>query len=134
MKKEFFVATALLAGSVVFAQQTKKAPPPPPPPPTVEAKEIPPPPPPPPPSPETPPKLLMTPDYAAFLKRNQQVKRVEWKEDEKVAIHLKSGKTETYDLKQKEEVKKLEAKYGQLPEGPPPPPPMVEPLEKKSRQ
>jgi hypothetical protein len=130
MKKKFLMATALLAGSVVFAQQEEKTPPPPPPPPpTIEFVE-PPPPPPVPPAPE----LIMTKDYASFLRRNKQVKQVAWKEDQKVTIHLKSGKSEVYDLSNKGDVKKLEDKYGQLPAGPPPPPPPPPAPAKTSKQ
>jgi hypothetical protein len=132
MKKNLFLATALLASGIALAQQKQKAPPPPPPPPpALEAKDIPPPPPPPPPAPE-PPKLLMTKEYAAFLKRNKQVRQLQYTDDQKVTIHLKSGKSEEYDLDKKEDLKKLEDKYGQLPkaaEMPPPPPP---PAPKKS--
>ena len=123
MKKEILMATALLAGSVLLAQKKEKVTPPPPPaPPSIEIVE------PPPPPPEAPvPQLIMTKDYAAFLKRNKNVKQVEWKEDEMVTIHLKNGKSEVYDLAKDEDLKKLEGKYGTLPEplppAPPPPPP-----------
>lgn len=138
MKKKLFVATALLASGIAFAQQKEKAPPPPPP--VLEAKDAPPPPPPPP-APEAPkaPELLMTKGYAAFLKRNKQVKQLQWNDDQKVTIRLKSGQNEVYDLSKKEDVKKVEAKYGQLPAAgemppPPPPPPPPAPPKKPLRQ
>ena len=117
MKKRIFVALALLAGSVTFAQQKKeKQPPPPPPPPplVVDVKDIPAP-------PEAPrPKK----DYDEFLKRNPTVKAINWSNDE-VRVRLKSGKEEVYDMKNEEEVKKLKNKYGEWPSPPPPPPPKV---------
>jgi len=124
MKKRFFVAIAVLATSVVFAQQKKmKQPPPPPPPPVVDVKEVPPPPPPP--EPVNPPsktKMSLSKDYQSFLKRNPDVKEMDLNNN-KIHIRLKSGKEEVYDLNNKEEVKKLKDKYGELPAPPPPPPP-----------
>jgi hypothetical protein len=128
MKKRFFVVVALLAGSVTFAQEKKtKQSPPPPPPKIVDVKEVHPPPPPP--KAPPPPKVIRegfpssnNADYQEFLKRNPTVKGIGWSED-KVRIHLKSGKQEVYNLKSKEDVLNLKNKYGELPEPPPPPPP-----------
>lgn len=126
MKKKFFLAMAVLATSVALAQQKKlKQPPPPPPPPVVDVKEIPPPPSPP--TPMNPPsktKMSLPKDYQAFLKRNPDVKSIDWNNNE-VRIRLKSGKEETYDLNNEEEAKKLKDKYGELPVPPPPPPPSI---------
>ena len=118
MKKQFIVATALLASTVTFAQQDKKAPPAPPPPPKVEMEKFTPPPPP----PEVP-EVVVPNGYSDFLTRNKNVKTLEWNNQRQVTIHLKSGNKEVYDLGNTEQVKKLEDKYGQLPEAPPPPPP-----------
>ena len=124
MKKQLLMATALLACGFTFAQQNEKAPPPPP---KVDLRELPSPPPPP--EAPKPPELLMTNEYAAFLKRNKDVRQLQ-RDEEQVTIKLKSGKSEVYNLNNKEEAKKLEAKYGELPDpgdmpppAPPPPPP-----------
>lgn len=61
-------------------------------------------------------------DYTAFLKRNPDVKGIEWSNGNKVHIRFKSGKEEAYDLNNEEDVKKLKNKYGELPAPPPPPP------------
>ena len=65
-------------------------------------------------------------DHKAFLKSNPGVKNIEWSENNVVRIRLKSGKTEVYDLDDKEQAQRLESKYGKLPVAPPPPPPIVE--------
>ena len=118
MMKRMFVAIAMLATSVAFAQQKKvKEPPPPPaPPPAMNAAELkaPPPPPQPPPKPKK--------EYDAFLKRNPTVEAVS-RNNESVHVYLKSGKKEVYNLKNEEDVQKLKEKYGELPPPPPPPPP-----------
>jgi hypothetical protein len=69
-------------------------------------------------------------DFEAFLKRNPQVKDVSWRKDkpgpenaDKIIINLKSGKTETYDLTNKQSLATAEKKYGRLPVALPPPPP-----------
>jgi len=125
MKKSFFIAITVLAGSVVFAQQKKeKQPPPPPPPPKImEVKEIPPPPPPPP-KPDVSEKTNYPEDYSGFLKRNPTVKGIGWT-DNQVRIRLKSGKEEDYFLNDNGEMQKLKNQYGELPAPPPPPPKLV---------
>lgn len=119
MKKSIFVAVAVLGTSVVFAQKKDKQPPLPPPPPVVIMNEVPPPPAPPPPPPKA--KESLPKDYQAFLKRNPTVKEIGWTEN-KVRIHMKSGKEEVYDMNKEEDVKNLKNKYGELPAPPPPPP------------
>jgi hypothetical protein len=128
MKKSIFISTAVLAGSLVFAQQKKEKPSPPPPPPVLDAKVITPPPPPPP-APQDPPKVLIdhftSPDnenYKAFLRNNPSVKSVSWSEN-KISIHLQSGKEEVFNLNNKEQMEKFQQQYGELPIPPPPPPP-----------
>jgi hypothetical protein len=59
--------------------------------------------------------------YEAFLKRNPTVKRLQWSQD-KLMVHLKSGKVETYAATPKGTAA-AEKKYGTLPYPPPPPPP-----------
>ncbi|HEU4633833.1 MAG TPA: hypothetical protein VFS22_07610, partial [Flavisolibacter sp.] len=61
-------------------------------------------------------------EYQAFLKRNPGVKSIGWSGNKMVRIHLKSGKEEVYDLKDKGQVQNMESKYGKLPQAPPPPP------------
>jgi hypothetical protein len=122
MKKRILVALAIFTASVSFAQQKKQIQPPsPPPPPEVRLKKFTPPPP--------PPKVVRERfpssndgDYQAFLKNNPTVKGIGWSEN-KVRIHLKSGKQEVYDLNNEEDVFDLKNKYGELPAPPPPPPP-----------
>jgi len=118
MKKRTFVAIAMLASSVAFAQQKKdKAPPPPPPPPpvmNVEGVK--------PPAPPSPPPAKAKEEYNAFLEKNPTVKAVTWN-DGSVHVYLKSGKKEVYNMKNEEDVQKLKEKYGELPAPPPPPPP-----------
>ena len=121
MKKIFFIAITVLAGSVVFAQQKKENPPPPPPPKMLEVKEIAPPPPPPP-KPAAAEKINHPKDYSEFLKRNPTVKGIGWT-DNQVRIRLKSGQEEQYFLNNKAEMQKLKNQYGELPAQPPPPPP-----------
>lgn len=116
MKKSLFTAIAVLAASVVFAQQKKEAPPPPPPPKLIDVQDIPPPPPPSKPD-------DWTKDDKAFLKRNPSVKSVGWSEN-KIRIHLKSGKEEVFDLNNKEQMENFGKQYGELPAPPPPPPPV----------
>jgi hypothetical protein len=116
MKKSIFVAVAVLGASAVFAQKKEKQPPPPPPPPVVIVNEAPPPPPPP------KAKEALPKDYQAFLKRNPTVKGIDWN-NSKVRIRLKSGKEETFDMNNKEDVERLKNQYGELPAPPPPPPP-----------
>jgi hypothetical protein len=116
MKKRFLVALAILTASISFAQQKKAPPPPPaPPPPKVNNEKF-----------RFPPPIVypdgLPDDYKAFLKRNPTVKSLGWSEN-KVHIHLKSGKEEVYNLNNEAEVRKLENKYGGLPMSPPPPPP-----------
>src|SRR6266498_3884245 len=114
MKKSIFIAVAVLAGSVAFAQKTVKQPPPPPPPPIVNVNEISPPPPP-------PEKADISKEEQSFFKRNPNVNGVDRNNNE-VRIHLKSGKEEVFDMNNKEEVEKLKNQYGELPAAPPPPP------------
>lgn len=120
MKKSIFVAAAVLAASVSFAQKKEKQPPPPPPPPLMNVNEVPPPPPPPPPPAKA--KKNLPDEFQAFLKRNPSVKGIGWNNN-KVRIHLKSGKEEVFDMNNKEDVEKLKNQYGELPAPPPPPPP-----------
>ena len=116
MKKSILVAAAVLAGSITFAQKKMKQPPPPPPPPPIEnLKEVPPPPP--------PPKVELSKDYKDFLQRNPTVKGLSWSKENKVRVHLKSGKEEVFDMNNKEDVEKLKNQYSELPTPPPPPPP-----------
>jgi hypothetical protein len=115
MKKRFLVALAILTASISFAQQKKAPPPPPaPPPPKVNNEKF-----------RFPPPIVypdgLPDDYKAFLKRNPTVKSLGWSEN-KVHIHLKSGKEEVYNLNNEAEALKLENKYGGLPMSPPPPP------------
>lgn len=62
-------------------------------------------------------------DYQQFLKRNPDVKALEWKTFTYVTVVLKSGKRENYSLNLPEELKKAEGLYGSFPQAPPPPPP-----------
>jgi hypothetical protein len=119
MKKKFLVALAILAGSVSFAQQKKQAPPPPAPPKVNVDKFVAPPPPPAPPDQQ---RSGLPKEYKAFLKRNPTVKNLSWSEN-KVRIHLRSGKEEVYNLDNTEQRQMLKDKYGELPVAPPPPPP-----------
>jgi hypothetical protein len=115
MKKSIFIAVAVFAGSMAFAQKKEKQTPLPPPPPLVViVNEVPPPPP--------PPKEALPKDYQAFLKHNPTVKGIDWNNTE-VRIRLKSGKEEVFDMNNKEDVEKLKNQYGELPAAPPPPPP-----------
>ena len=128
MKKRILVALAIFTASVSFAQQKKQVQPPsPPPPPEVRLDKFTPPPPPP--KKPAPPKVVRerfssanNGDYQAFLKTNPTVKGIGWSEN-KVRIHLKSGKQEVYDLNNEKDVLDLKSKYGELPAPPPPPPP-----------
>ena len=122
MKKRFLVAAAILTASTSFAQQKKQPPPPPAPPPVMDVRAVPPPPPPPPPVVPDKQGVGMFKDYQAFLKRNPTVKSIGWSED-KVHIHLKSGKEEVYNLNDTGQMQHLKGKYGELPVAPPPPPP-----------
>jgi len=122
MKKRFLVAVTILAASVSFAQQKKQPPPPPAPPKVNLDKFVPPPPPPPPPKAPAKERMDLPTDYQAFLKRNPTIKNLTWSEN-KVRVHLKSGKEEVYNLNDKEEMENLKEKYGELPVAPPPPPP-----------
>jgi hypothetical protein len=117
MQKTVVMALALLTASASFAQQ-KKQPPPPPPPPQVKLA-----------TPPAPPKVTReqlpssgNTDYQAFLKANPTVKSLGWSRD-KVHVHLKSGKDETYNLHHEADMLNLHNKYGELPAPPPPPPP-----------
>jgi len=123
---------AVLAGSLVFAQQKKEKPSPPP---ILKFEDITPPPPP---SPKDPPKVLVdhftspgNENYKAFLRNNPSVKSVSWTEN-KIRIHLQSGKEEVFDLNDKEQMAKFKQQYGELPVPPPPPPP-VKPVAPKNR-
>ena len=131
-KKISLLIAGLVAVSFAFAQ-TKKSelpPPPPPPPPPIEAV-IPPPPPAPPPAPQPPPKVQLPEDYKAFLKRNENVNAINWKQGNKLTVRLRSGKEEVYDLNNEEQRKTAEAKYGKLPAAPPPPPSIPKVIEVK---
>lgn len=120
MKKNIFLATALLAGQFAFSQQ-KDAPPPPP----VVQKEMPP-------APPTP--TIEYSDHDSFLEKHKQVKRLSWSKNHKqMTVHLKSGATETYNLATEEGVEKATAKYGALPV-PPPPPPVAPPPPKAPKK
>lgn len=59
-------------------------------------------------------------DYKAFLKRNPTVNNLDWTLNE-IAIELKSGKIETYNLHDEKSTNTVEKKYGKLPIAPPPP-------------
>jgi hypothetical protein len=135
MKKSIFISMAVLAGSLVFAQQKKEKPYPPPPPPILDVKDITPPPPPL--APNDPPKNLIeyfpspgNENYRAFLRNNPSVKSVSWSEN-KIRIHLQSGKEEAFDLNNKEQMEKFKQQYGELPIPPPPPP--ARPVAPKNR-
>jgi hypothetical protein len=132
MKKRFLVAAAILTASASFAQQKKQPPPPPAPPPVMDVRAVPPPPPPPPVTPDKQ-KADLSKDYRAFLKRNPTVKSIGWSQD-KVHIHLKSGKKEVYNLNDTEQMQHLKDKYGELPVTPPPPPPPPKAPEIRSEQ
>lgn len=70
-------------------------------------------------------KVTMPEDYQNFMQRNPQVKGLQWQQDnhtQMVIIHLKSGKQEIFDLKDKASLAALEQQYGKLPAPPPPPP------------
>jgi hypothetical protein len=129
MKKFIFLAIAALA--VVAGQTQEKQTKPPPPPPKVNLDKFVPPPPPPKPNQSS--KVQPTHiksnnshDYQAFLNRNPTVKRIGWTENT-VRIYLKSGKEESYQLKDNKEMQTLKNKYGELPIAPPlPPKPKVE--------
>ena len=118
MQKTVLVAFALLTASVSFAQQKKHKKPPTPPPPPPEVKFVAPPPPP----PAVARAHSVPSDYQAFLKANPTVKSIGWSED-KVRIHLKSGKDEVYHLDNEADMLTLKNTYGELPAPPPPPPP-----------
>ncbi|MBO9684015.1 MAG: hypothetical protein J7502_15335 [Flavisolibacter sp.] len=131
MKKRFLVAAAILTASASFAQQEKQPPPPPAPPPVMDVRAVPPPPP----APLVPDKqaAALPKDYRAFLKQNPTVKSIGWSQD-KVHIHLKSGKEEVYNLNDREQMQHLKDKYGELPVAPPPPPPPPKAPEIRSEQ
>src|SRR5699024_3094166 len=66
--------------------------------------------------------------YQIFLDRNPSVKRAVWsrsvdKLSTIIIIHLKNVKKERYDLNNADDLKKVKAKYGRLPNPPAPPPP-----------
>lgn len=122
MKKSIFVVAGVLATSITFAQKKEKQLPPPPPP-VVDVSEVPPPPPPP------PNKVEISKDEQAFFKKNPTVSGIE-RNNNKVRIHLKSGKEEVFDLNNKDDVEKLKNQYGELPVTPPPPPPPPPPAPK----
>jgi len=127
MKRRIPILSLLLLSVCLVTAQTKshKVPPPPPPAPLVIVKAIEPSPRPERPRvPPAPPKLIFPKEYIAFLKRNPAVSDINWSENNRVHIFLKTGKKEVYKLNNSEEVKKLEVKYGKLP--PPPPRPPVE--------
>ena len=58
--------------------------------------------------------------YKLFLKRNPKIKDMYWSKAG-ITIELKDGKKEIYDLKNQDEIKKAEVKYGRLPSLAPPP-------------
>ena len=120
MKKSILVAVALLAGSITFAQKKMKQPPPP----IENLKEVPP-------LPTPPPKAELPKDYQDFLQRNSTVKGLSWSQENKVRVHLKSGKEEVFDMNNKEDAEKLKNQYGELPAAPPPPPPPPAPKKPK---
>lgn len=128
MKKSIFVAglavTMAVAASAQDVRKDEPPKPPVPPKPMVKKmKDVPPPPdaPPPPPPPAIG-DIPLPQDVDEFMKRNQNVKGVDWKADE-IIIQLKSGNKERYNLNDAQSKKSAEAKYGALPEMPPPPPP-----------
>lgn len=93
---------------------------------------LPPPPiPPVPPVPPTPPSMDNQ-ELKAFLKRNPDIKNIEWSagddnENQRLELHIarKDGTTETYNLNNPGEKAMAEKKYGKMPipQLPPPPPP-----------
>ena len=89
-------------------------PPPPPPAPAPEIDAVAPVPP----MPPTPPSKSNDP----FFKKNPQVKRLFFHDDETLVITLKNGQKETYDLTDATQKQKVIEKYGSLPTPPPPPP------------
>lgn len=117
LKKFSLFGVALCTTCLAFAQVKKEKVPPPPPPPVVAVKPVPPPPPPP-----APAKLDGLNEYETFLKRNPDVKNIQWAERNIVRIRLKSGEEEVYHMNKKAEAQQLENKYGKLPVPPPPPP------------
>jgi hypothetical protein len=127
MKRKISLAAIVLLTVSLASAQTKKEKVPPPPPPAPPVLNIAPPPPPTPPPPPKKSKTSIPDDYKAFLKRNPDVKNIGWSENNIVRIHLKSGKDEVYDLNDKDQVQKLESKYGKLPVAPPPPKPLPPP-------
>lgn len=117
--------------SIACVCPTKKEKPSPPPPPILDAKDITPPP-----APKDPPRVEYFPspgkeNYKAFLRNNPSVKSVSWSEN-KIRIHLQSGKEEVFDLNNKEQMEKFKQQYGELPVPPPPPPP-ARPVAPKDR-
>jgi len=59
-------------------------------------------------------------DYNEFLKRNPQIKNIQWSGDPfSMTINLKDGSKETYNVENKKEIASLKKKYGKLPPGPP---------------
>jgi len=107
------IAALLVAGLVsLHAQADKNIPPPPPPPPIprVDISNF-----------EAPLPPL------EFYKRNPSVAIVHWKNEYKLELRLKDGKTENYDLNNENERKLFISKYGAVPEPPPPPPPPLPP-------
>jgi hypothetical protein len=116
MKKGILVAVTLLTGLVLVAQQQKEKPPPPP---KVLDVKVPPP---------APPRVPISKqnswlkDEEAFLKNNPPVKSIGWSEN-KITLHLKSGKEEVFEVNNKEQMDNFRKQYGELPEPPPPPPP-----------
>lgn len=119
MKTKIFVAAAILAGSITFAQKKAEQPPPPPPP-VVNINQVPPLPPPP--KPPAKQNINLPEDYSSFLKPYSTIKDI-GRSENKVRIYLKSGKEEVYDMNNESDVQKLKNKYGELPAPPPPPPP-----------
>lgn len=123
--------------------ETPGTPPPPPLPPAELTPPTPPAPPagedlpaPPPPLPADIPVYIPAPDnlhkdHKAFLKRNPAVTEVGWITKEHnnrnlrlIVLYLDNGKSEIYDLNNKESIAMAEKKYGELPSLPAPPPPV----------
>ena len=116
MKKSLLLAGAALAVGVYAQAQKSEVPPPPPPePPKVEVARF------------TPPRIVKSESYQAFLKRNPDVEKLSWQGGDKMTVIRKDKKMEKYDLSVAAEKKNFLAKYGELPVAPPPPPPVEPP-------
>jgi hypothetical protein len=123
MKKKLLLPACLVMLSIgAYAQKSKTVPPPPPPPepPKIEVIKF------------TPPVIVKDEETSKFLKRNPTVAGFHFKKSDKIALTLKDGSIEKYNLLDEAENKAFKAKYGEPPVAPPPPPPMEPKPAKKS--